>query len=269
MLMRLLLIVFTTILAFDSVCFGQSMDQESEIVDVESQQLPSYEKKENRAYHFGIGLAKPISIGNEFNHYDIMFNTPSVFPQLWGEYYFFSFAGFDLGVRTKIAYYTDKGNPAQGINKNEFPLKRDLEESEIARDQRSTLSLIPMQASLALNFNPFSSRYIGLQAWYGIQMTYVQNAMGGVDNSNNQEQSEEGDSETYLNSGFNQEMVVGLALPLKISQFDSNTAHSLKVYGIEGLYLTPFLEIVTTFKNKLGSFDRKVAGLMITVDTNR
>lgn len=217
-----------------------------------------------RAYHFGIGAAQPQTIGNQYNHYEKMYGTAPIYPELWGEYYFLGGLGFDVGIRTKLGYYHDSGHPVQGVSSSDLPLERDLTDDEIARSQSSDLSIIPMQISLALNFNPFESRFISLQAWHGKQFSYVQNSMGASLNAENAE-----GSTSFLNKGFNRETVSGAAISIKINALDSRASHSLMVYGIKGIYVTPFIEITETEQAKMGVFDRRVAGIMFTFETTR
>lgn len=216
-----------------------------------------------RAYHFGIGAAQPQTIGNQYNHYEKMYGVAPIYPELWGEYYFLGGLGFDFGVRTKLGYYHDSGHPVQGISSTEFPIERDLTDDEIARSQSSDLSIIPMQLSFALNFNPWDSRFISLQAWHGKQFSYVQNSMGSSANS------ESDGSTSFLNKGFNRETVSGAALSIKINALDHRAAQSLRVFGIRGIYITPFVEIIETEQAKMGIFDRQVAGVMFTFETTR
>lgn len=217
-----------------------------------------------RGYHFGIGAGQPQSIGGEYNFYEKLFNTPSWYPELWGEYYFLNY-GLDLGLRMKLGYYSDQGYAATGLADEQLPLERDLADAEVARDQDSELTLIPAQLALVLSGSPFRQRWVVFQAWFGYQWLYVQNTMQAEDVA-----SAGGEEVTpATNVGWNDEQVIGAAISFDLSWADQRSAYSMRVYGVSGIYLTPFVEITTTSKNRQGLYDRDVIGLMFTFETTR
>lgn len=213
-----------------------------------------------RKYHFGLGVAKPIEIGNEFNHYEKLFGGPGLFPQIWIERYFFKF-GLDLGVRWSAAYYQDKGNGAKNLNPSDFPLKKDLTDEQVDKTQTSRLSLIPVQLSLVTSYSPFSKRWVIFQAWFGQQWTLVQNTLTPA--------VSDGESDvSFINEGWNRESVFGAAISFDLSWADSRSTYSWNAYGISGLFLTPFIEVQQgASKGSLGVYDRKSLGLMFTLES--
>lgn len=217
-----------------------------------------------RAYHFGVGAAKPFSIGNQYNHYDKLFGAPELYPEVWGEYYFLHFVGFNLGFRSKLAYYSDKGNPARNVGTTNFPLETDLTDDQVDTSQDSHLTLIPIETSLALSYSPWASRPIVVQGWYGLNWVFVENTM-----SPKTDASSAGNSEVFLNQGWNREATYGLAMSFSLSWLDQKAAYSLEVFGITNMYVTPFFESVTGQQTSYGVFDRETFGVMFTFETDR
>lgn len=279
------LVLAQTVFSWSSISLGQDIDigsdwpqghraqyvQQSDEATgptFQSAKEPDSEKNKSsqsrwkkRAYHFGVGIAKPNSFGNEYNHYEKLFGKPRIHPQVWGEYYFFNL-GVDIGFRSSIAYYTARGNVAKNLDPNSFPLEQDLTDDQIDHSQVSRLTLIPVQAAAVISYSPLPSRWLILQGWYGRQWVYVQNTMAPKD-------SEQEAGTTFLNNGWNEEQVYGAAISLDLSWIDHRSTYSMKVFGISGIYLTPFFEVHKAVKSRFGAYDRSNYGLMFTFESIR
>ncbi|MFW7377871.1 MAG: hypothetical protein ACOH5I_03565 [Oligoflexus sp.] len=233
---------------------------ESELADTEYQPAnkPAWRK---RGYHFGIGIAQPQNFGSQYNHYEKLFGKPKIHPTVWGEYYFFNL-GVDFGFRSAISYYTARGYAAKDLNVADFPLEQDITDNQVDRTQESQLTLIPVQAAGTISFSPFRARWVVFQGWYGMQWVYVQNTMYSKASENQK-------GSTYLNSGWNEEQVYGAAISFDLSWIDARSTYSMRVFGISGLYLTPFMEVQKSTSSEFGVYDRENYGLMFTFETLR
>ena len=221
-----------------------------------------------RGYHFGIGLAKPIEIGNQYNHYEKLFGAGSTYPEIWGEFSFLQIGfGLDLGASFRAGFYKDKGKSVSKSGTLDLgssdSLNQDISDSDIDGSQKSLLTMIPLQAALNLSYSPFMSRFLIFNFWSGISYTFIENTtQANLDSSVDQS-----DVLPYVNSGFNQEQVSGASISFDVSRIDPRASYSLKVYGISGIFLTPFIQNVSTIKNKVGVYDRQIMGLMFSFET--
>ncbi|SME87747.1 hypothetical protein [Pseudobacteriovorax antillogorgiicola] len=253
----------TIILVLSLGAFGssQGMAQDEELGQNEIEN--SSPTRRHRTYHFGIGVARPMSIGNDYNHYEKLFGSGSAYPEIWGEYSFLTLGGgFDLGVSFRTGLYQDSGKSAGNIDVPDGGLEQDLSDSDVDATQKSQLTLIPLQTSLSLSYAPFSSRFLVASVWGGLSYTYVENTtQANLDSSVDQSEVV-----PFVNSGFNVEQVVGASLSFDVSKIDPRAAYSLKVYGISGIFLTPFFQTVTTVSNEVGVYDRTTLGVMFSFE---
>ena len=214
-----------------------------------------------RRYHFGVGAAKPLKIGNDYNHYSLLFGAPELYPEVWGEYYFLHF-GVDFGFRMKLAYYSDKGRPADNINATKFPYEADLDHDNVDENQDSQLTLVPIETSLSVSYSPFFGRYLVFQAWFGHQFVYVENTMRP------KQVSDAGESaQIFLNQGWNRELTSGFALSIDLSWLEPRAAYAMNAYGVSGIFMTPFYERVDGRSTSYGVYDRETFGLMFTFES--
>ena len=237
------------------------------LVAATSEQDSSESTYRSRSHHFGIGYAKPITMGSQNNYYEKLFSSPSGYPEFWGEFTFLSLGmGFDLGASFRTGLYQDSGKSALKNNNLDLdvnPNPGDLQEGDVDSSQKSRLTLIPFQTALNLSYSPFVSRLLIFNVWSGVSFTYVENStQANIDSSIDQS-----DVVPYVNSGFNQEQVMGASISFDVSRLDPSAAYSLKVYGINGIFFTPFYQTVSTVKNSVGIYDRDVFGLMFSFET--
>lgn len=223
----------------------------------------------NRDYHFGFGVAKFSAIGNEYNHYEKLFSSPSLYPTFWVERSVLALPyGIDLSAGLRFGYYSDTGKSARPLGANsigENGLERDLSDDEIDNTQESNLRMIPIDFVLNASISPFSGRWIALNFWAGIGYNFIENST----KADLPDDVDQGNVTPFVNSGWNQETVSGFSFSIDVTKLDSISAYSLRVYGIESLFITPFVQMVTTTDDKLGTYDRDMYGLMFTFETWR
>ncbi|NRA67049.1 MAG: hypothetical protein HRU19_21350 [Pseudobacteriovorax sp.] len=235
--------------------FGQE-NQDAQQDDIE-------ERAFNRDYHFGIGIGKFSSIGNDYNHYEKLFGEPAIYPEFWVERSILPLPfGLDLSLGFRIGMYQDKGKSAEGVG-FDGQLNADLDDSEVTSGQKSRLTLIPIQLISTISYTPFDRRWVIINFFAGLSQTYIENTLEPASS----EGSDGSSVKPFVNSGWNQEVVTGASLSFDISAIDTSSSYSLRVYGIERMFLTPFLQIVTTAKDTVGTFDREMYGIMFTFET--
>ena len=240
------------------------------VFGVESQQSVQLEDQvKGRAYNFGLGLAHIAAIGNEYNHYEKLFGSPSIYPEIWGEYSPLHLGwGFEVSLGIHLGIYRDTGKSVRRTDDLEISsggLGRDIRDDEIDPSQKSVLTLIPVQGVVSLGYTPFNSRFIVANVWSGIGFTYVENTTKAALSTD----IDQSDVKPYINSGWNREKVTGASISFDLSGISAWDTYSLKVHGIEAIYITPYYQTVTTIKNKVGKYDRRMMGLMFTFETRR
>lgn len=257
-------IFLTTLLnVFVMLLAGRALAEEP--TKIEAQEEPFETEKE---YNFGLGVAYLSDIGNEYNHYEKLFGKPNIYPEFWADYSPLSWKWFDLSLGLHIGYYRDTGHSAKRTEEQELQeggLSRDLTDEDVDKTQKSRLALIPVQGVASIGISPFTRRWIVANFWGGIGFTYVENTTE-ADLGSDVSQS---DIQPYLNSGWNRERVLGASLSIDLSWISARDAYSLKVHGIEAIYLTPFYQKVVTSKNKVGIYDRTMLGLMFTFESRQ
>ncbi len=167
-----------------------------------------------------------------------------------------------------MGYYRDTGHSA--IRSTDLVLgggglNRDITEAEVDHSQKSVLTIVPLQGVISLGFSPFAARWVVANLWGGFGLTYIENTT----KADLGDDADQADVKPYLNSGWNREQVIGASLSFDISALSPRDAYSLRVYGIESIYLTPYFQTVATRKNKVGIYDRSMMGLMFTFETRR
>lgn len=217
-------------------------------------------------YHMGIGIAQPSSFGNDYNHYNKLFGGPSTYPEFFVDYRLISLGDhFDFGFLFKIGFYRDSGKSVQysdSIDLSNGQLERDLSDNEVDQTQKSVLTIIPTQMALSTSYRPLSSDSILISAWMGLGYSYIENTtIARVSSS-----LTDGEITPYLNSGFNTELVQGVSVALDVSWIDPRSSYTLRVYGVENIYFTPFFQNVKTLNNTVGTYDRQVIGMMFSFD---
>ena len=223
----------------------------------------------NRDYHFGFGVAKFSEIGNKYNHYEKLFSSPSLYPTFWIERSALALPfGIDLSGGLRFGYYSDEGKSAKRSSTlvlDGGELDRDLDDSEVDASQQSRLTMIPIDLVLNASISPFAGRWVAANVWAGWGFNFVENTTQAK-LASDVDQSE---VTPFVNSGWNKELVTGASLSFDITKLDSISSYSLKVYGVESIFITPFLQIVKTLENEVGTYDREMYGLMFTFETWR
>lgn len=202
-------------------------------------------------YRLEIGLGRPI-FDSTTEHYTDLYGKPSMYPELALDRSFFDWYG-TVGLGARIGFYKDTGVAGDGHDKDNF-----------VRDENSDseLTLIPLQAVVTARFTPFTKRWVVISVWGGPEYLYVQETRNPVKSSG---ATTTGDS-VYVNSGWNPGIVTGLGLSFRLDPLDEMSVGSLRIIGFRSIYITPFLEVVTS-KKKTGQFSRKNAGILFTFES--
>ncbi len=203
--------------------------------------------------------------------YKDAYNSTSDYPSFDADWFAWDWY-VTLGLKFGVGYYTDDGHALKrksGVVKE----KGDLESGDVEQDSngRTTLTLVPMQASFAAEMTPFSKKWLVVDAWIGREWTYWQEVRTGATTATAAmiEEPTENKDETLTNKGVAKGTVIGAAANILLNPIDEQGAASMRgSMGLGYIYLSPFIMIVkSTDSNHQVSFGRKVIGLGFTFET--
>jgi hypothetical protein len=201
--------------------------------------------------------------------YNKLYGTPATMAMLAGDWFAWDwFATLGLGFR--MGYYHDRGRAAKALTS--APVS-DLTEDQIEVDpiQKTTLTVIPLQALALLQFTPFSGRWFVIDGWAGLERTYFRETR--VTESKDEKTAvvaaaASEPKKTLTNRGFRSSSVVGAAANIQLNWMDDRSAASMEsTLGLRYVYLSPFIEIVRSLEDKGVSFGRSSMGLAFTFES--
>lgn len=200
-------------------------------------------------YKIKFGLSRYQYDGGLKYYEDLFGSTPHMVVFKVDNY--FTTSGLPLGISLSAGYSRDKGHAS---------LTRDPQgANDLDRNQEQSLVLIPVQFSGIAQWG-FLSNFIVWDLWSGMEALYVQEARhSGL--------SAEESDKNYVNSGYNYGFVFGSSLSFKIDQLEPRSRWTMKGLGIQSIYLSPFVEIVKTYKDKMGDYGRSTFGLLFSFET--
>ncbi len=206
--------------------------------------------------------------------YDEAYGTPSAYPSLDADWFAWDWY-VTFGLKFGMGYYTDDGHALKaksGVVKD----KSDLDPDDVEEDTngKTSLTLVPLQASFAAEMTPFSKKWLVLDGWIGVERIYWQEVRtGGATSTTTKaamiEEPTENKDETLTNKGWKQGTVIGASANILLNPIDEQGAASMRgSMGLGYIYLSPFVEIVRS-RNKEDqvSFGRKIIGLGFTFET--
>ena len=178
-----------------------------------------------------------------------------------------------LGLSLRFGYYTATGFTADSVDDADDVSEDDL---EVNRDGPTSLTLLPFQLVGTMEFTPFDGKWLVIDAWAGYERLYFQEArtVGGASDTASvimlqDTESDDDDDGTPVNSGWSSGTTVGVSANILLNALDDRGARSLRSIGLGYIYLSPFMEIVTTVNDNDVPFGRSVVGLGFTFESLR
>lgn len=215
----------------------------------------------------------------EFNDgmrfYNETYGKPSAYPTFTADWFAWDWYA-TLGLKFGMGYYTDDGHALktkEGVTK----AKADLEPTDLEQDKngKTSLTLIPLQVSLAAEMTPFAKKWLVLDGWIGVERIYWQEVRTGGGGSSTSpaavmEDPTATDSKdsTLTNKGWKNGTVIGASANILLNPLDEQGAASMRgSMGLGYIYLSPFMEIARSTNKDGVSFGRKVYGVGFTFET--
>ena len=210
-----------------------------------------------KGFNFSLAMVKPAF---NLKYYEKLYGEPEFYPTLSSDWMFLR-STVSLGLRFKIGYFDTNGNAAKS------PQVDSPSEDELTKDiDKTSLTMLPLDMALVSRVGIGASRIVVLSGWVGYQDTYYQEVRSNAV-TDEAESNTSDDTDRTLTSGWNGGLILGLGADIKISQFGSANASSLRSLGIGAIYVTPYVEIVQVLgASLLGSagktdFSRSALGI--------
>lgn len=197
----------------------------------------------------GAALIPKFNTGD--NSYEVLYGDPGTMLNLRVDYYFFDWFA-TLGIGTQFGYYRDTGFAYGGG-------PGDVDPSQIERDQKTDLILIPWQLFGTLLITPFADhKWITLNGYLGIERMYVQETRVKSSTSSD-------DGNWYI-KGYNNGALLGFAANFRLDPWSRASQRSLQSIGISKMFATLYLSKVEQKRN-YGDFSREEIGLQFTFES--
>lgn len=206
--------------------------------------------------------------------YDEAYGKPSAYPSLDADWFAWDWY-VTLGLKFGLGYYTDDGHALK--SKTAGKTKDTVTEDDVEQDQngKTSLTLVPLQASFAAEMTPFSGKWLVIDGWIGVERLYWQEVRTGGGSTTTKaamiaDNSADNKDETLTNKGWKNATVVGAAANILLNPIDEQGAASMRgSMGLGYIYLSPFVEIVRTKGDDGVSFGRKIMGLGFTFESTK
>ena len=185
-------------------------------------------RPETGAYRVSMGLFQPTF--SEADNYEDFYNSPGMGTMIMVEHFPWEYA-VTLGYSFHVGYYQDSGHAAIASG------------SELATDDttQTDFAMLPIQISLNLVATPFpESKWFTLSAWLGFERVIFNETRRSTSSSS----SEESENLVYSNFGMKNATVVGGAVNILLKGKDKGS--SIDVLGLRRVFLSPYMEIVTS-----------------------
>ena len=258
-----------------------------EMVPAASKSKPSPLRKMNRPdevlfgrYKVRVGVAKPkYTDTKHLKCYKQLYGSEPLEPTIGVDVYAYDWY-VTFGASIRAGYSTQYGFAAKS-GKGGKPDNCDEVEIELDKNEKTTLTVVPLQAMAVIQFTPFTKKWVVFDGWMGMNYTRYEETRIGVDSEaktttgtsgSSGSASKSGAQSTLTNKGFRREVVVGGAANILLNSFDERSVSSMRsVLGLGAIYAAPYLEIAKAqnLADNEPSFDRTTVGISFTFESAR
>lgn len=203
-------------------------------------------------YRVRIGVTKP-----EFpklKYYDVFYHDKPYYPTIQGDYLPWQWSRFQFGFGFHGGYFSDEGNALRS--------RSDVSEANRDVNQDLVLTLIPIQLLGVASIDLIRHR-LAMHLWTGYEYLMVQEARATEESSSSEGSS---DGETFVNKGVNEQWVLGASLDLGITTKSSRQSFAYQSMGMQGVSISPYLEVAQALSKKMGDFSRSSFGFLFSFE---
>ena len=242
-------------------------------------------------YRLRISAAKP-SFDQNLKFYRRLYGKEKAYPQFQADWFAWDWYA-TLGLSFRMAYYAAEG---RAVKSNK--VKSEIVEADFEGDAPTatkddagptTLTLLPIQAVVAMQFTPFQRKWLVFEGYAGLEYLYWQETRtkptaasksAGASSETNTSTNktawiglaaavDKGSDDSYTNTGYKKGLVAGAALNILLNGLDERSVASMHGSMRLGyVYLTPFVEVVRPRDDGV-SFGRRIYGLGFTFESLR
>lgn len=221
------------------------------------------------SYRVRLSVNRP-EFNDDLKYYDELYGSPKNYGMIGADWFAWDwYATLGLGFRT--GFYAANGERVKGGSV-------DLDNPDpdnFEKTGRTSLTVIPVQALLTMEFSPFKKKWIVIDGWFGAEYAYWQEVRVDDEDTTSaaksafvlaaSESSSDGD---LTNRGWAPATVAGVAANILLNPLDDRSARSMEsTMGIGYVYLSPFAEVITSTSDKGVKWGRKVVGVGFTFET--
>jgi hypothetical protein len=222
-------------------------------------------------YRISLGVSKPTF--TDIKDYEDFYGDSRVMPSFEVDYFLFDWF-MTVGLTFRVNFYKDRGHAVQKGTDNPD------------REGDMELTLVPLQAGIAVQGTPFRAKWVVLNGWFGYERTYFQEVRQSAsseteetadtgtstltadeEGSTSTDTSTDSDTGQYVNDGWKNATALGASVSFLLNGLDGQATNSLRSIGISGVYITPYMEVVRTMKKEGLTFSRAGFGLAFTFET--
>jgi hypothetical protein len=219
-------------------------------------------------YKIGIGLLRP-----DFNDgligYEETYANVSWYPAMQVDWMPLEFYRMALGLKFSMGMYKDEGRAIRTSEEDETAAARD-------DSSRTNLLLLPLAAAVNFTANPFSQRWVGFDAWAGIEYLYYQETRGTdapaptTTPTAARQRPIWGDLHAIANKAWKRNSVYGVSVNLLLNWMDAGGPNSMRgSLGLGYVYLSPFVQISQSLDDRGASFGRQELGIAFRFESIR
>jgi len=222
-------------------------------------------------YRLRLSINKP-TFGEDLKFYEDLYGAPKNYGMFGADWFAWDwYVTFGLGLRG--GFYGASGQRVKSGSVN----RSNPDPAAFAKTGKTTLTVLPLQALLTMEFTPFERKWLVIDGWFGSEYAYWQEVR--VDEAPDSKASinagglraataATADEGSLTNKGWAPATVVGIAANILLNPLDDRGVKSMEsTMGLGYVYLTPFMEIVTSTKNEGVNWGRKVFGLGFTFES--
>ena len=185
------------------------------------------EKNSYTRFYFG---GSQLSFDEPYNHAETLYGKKFGKLSLSYDYLRYTSQSLSIGGGLQLGFVRKRGKAAILPTDEVIPLKRDLNASEVDPQSSVLFSMNTLDLNFLFDWEIWAPLHFSVKV--GAQMThYNEKRLSGG---------------SYVNSGIEKGLNFWIAFPIEIHQFDKKSVKSLEILDIRSVFLTPFLENVSS-----------------------
>ena len=223
------------------------------------------------SYRIRMSVNKP-TFNDDLKFYDDLYGNPKNYGMFGVDWFAWDwYVTMGLGLRS--GFYGASGERVKGGSVN----KQNPDSSSFEKTGKTSLTMIPMQALITMEFSPFQRKWLVIDGWFGAEYAYwqevrIEKASPTTTTTKSAvfaaAAAAASDDGSLTNKGWAKATVLGFAANILLNPLDDRSTKSMEAtMGLGYVYLSPFMEVVTGINSDGINWGRKVIGLGFTFES--